>query len=165
MQNYQNFIDELFRLNIDTVQYFVADGQVLYGQLPQHYTAEQLATAPADRLPGHIGTFMSLDQYDQHQTENRYADTLAELQRRAVTDILLLEPAQTERLLVDAKRKCEQLTQLLKNAMEYQKAWGYGTLDLLSGNFLDLQLLDAFTIKSRPDASPHNRFAHHLTDA
>ena len=165
MQNYQNFIDELFRLNIETVQYFVSDSQVLYNQLPQHYTAEQLATAPPDRLPGHVGTFMNLDQYDQHQPENRYADTLSELQRRAVTDTLLLEPAQTERLLADAKRKCEQLTQLLKNAMEYQKAWGYGTLDRLPAGFLELRLLDAFKIDSRPDASPHNRFAHHLTDA
>ncbi|WP_157618685.1 hypothetical protein [Spirosoma spitsbergense] len=90
---------------------------------------------------------------------------MAELQRRAITDMLLLEPAQTERLLVDAKTKCEQLTRLLKNAMEYQKAWGYGTLDLLSVNFLELRLLDAFTIKNRPEASPHDRFAHHLTDA
>ena len=165
MQNYQHFIDELFCLNIDTVQYFVKNGQVLYDQLPQHYTAEQLAETPADWLPGHLGIFMSLDRYDQHQPENRYADTLVELQRRAVTDLLLLEPAQINRLLFDAKNKCEKLSQLLKNAMEYQKAWGYGTLDLLSNCFLELRLLDAFTIKSRPEASPHNLFAHHLTDA
>lgn len=160
MQNYQSFIDELFRLNIDTVQYFVKDEQVLY-DIPVAPYAE----ATAEQLPGHVATFMNLDRYDQHQTQNHYADTLVELQRRAVTDLLLLNPEQTNRVLVDAKRKCEQLTNLLKKALEYQKAWHFGTLDQLSASFLQLQLLDAFVIPDRPEASPHERFAHNLTDA
>lgn len=161
MQNYQNFIDELFRLIIDTTQYFVVDGQVLYDHLPEYYPAE----TPTDRLPGHVATFMSLDRYDQHQTENRYNDTLVELQRRAITDLLLLEPAQINRILSDAKSNCERLTQLLKKAIEYQKAWHFDRLDLLPAGFLNLQLLDVFTIRNRPEASPHARFTHHLTDA
>ena len=165
MQNYQNFIDELFRLDIDTIQYFVRDGKVLYPRKhpaqPHHYPAD----TPADLLPGHVATFMSLDRYDRDQLENRYANTLVELQKRAITDLLLVEPAQKNRLLSDAKSKCESLTRLLKNATEYQRAWVLDPLSTLSGGFLELQLLDAFTIKSRPQASPHVYFAKHLVDA
>lgn len=161
MQNYQNFIDELFRLTIHTVRYFVADSQILYDQLPEWYPDD----TPTNRLPGHISLFMSLEQYDQHLKEDRYADKLVAMQRQAVTDVLLLESTQINRLLTDAKNKCERLTQLLKNAMKYQKAWDYEALDSLPAAFLELQLLDVFTIKSRPEASPHKRFAHHLTDA
>lgn len=161
MQNYHNFINELFRLTIHTVQYFVSNGQVLYGQLPEWYPTD----TPADRLPGYVSSFMSLDQYHESQREDRYADKLVEMQRQAITDLLLLDSMQINRLLIDLKNKNERLLQLLKNATKYESAWQNDTLDSLPSAFLELYLLDGFIIKIRPEASPHIRFAQCLKDA
>ena len=166
MQNYQNFIDELFRLDIDTVQYFVKDGQVLHPRdhhpLPGSFTTEQLTNTPADSLPGYVSTYMSLDRYDDQKPENGYADTLVELQRRAITDLLQLEPAQINRHLSNARSKREDFRRLAQKAGEYHKAWLLNTLDQLPSLFLELSLLRHFTGTRPANDSPHSIFVEQL---
>ncbi|UFH55518.1 hypothetical protein [Spirosoma sp. KNUC1025] len=162
MQNYNNFIDELFRLKIESVEYFVSNGQVLYPwdnhYLPEHF----LPGTPENRLPGHKSDFFSLERYAYAENRNRYTNELGELRRRAVNDIILLEPQQAKRILLNAQQKLEQLKSLRKNAAEYQKAWYKGTLDQLPDCFLELKILYAFVTPDRPKANPHKYFAIHL---
>jgi hypothetical protein len=165
VENYNTFIDELFSLKLETTEYFVRNGKILYPHhnhpLPDHYPTN----TPDELLPGTKGTFLSLEHYSNHQNTNRYTDELSRLRRRALNDLSILEPQQVKRILIDANKKHEQLRNLLKNAIEYQKAWSSFTLDQLPECFLELHILNSFVISSRHTASPHLYFARYLVKA
>lgn len=163
LQHYNAFIQELFTLDIKTVDCFVKDGRVLdrdYNN-PAHYPAD----TPQDRLPGFRSICRSLDQYDQHASTDRYVDRLMQLARKAKSELLILQPEQIKRLITEVEIERERLTGLIRKGIEYKKAWDKDALDELPTAFLELQLLEPFTIANRSEATPNSRFAHNLNDA
>ena len=154
MPNYDAFIRELLKLELGYNAYCVHNGEIIHDINHPDYTMNKLVS------------FLSLDYY--YEVNFTYTDKLAELQRMAITEIRLLEPAQQNRILADVKEHEVVLIEALVNAEDYKKAWVNNTLLDPEIDFLAHRVYNGFIIPNRlqfnPRPRPYLHFANTLIE-
>lgn len=143
MVNYNAFINELFKLELDKTVYSVYDDEVLYDFDHPNYSTNRLTW------------FYTLKNY--FQPTFLYINQLAQLQRQAISEARMLQPVERKNLYLDAIDHQKTLQQLLNIAATCQESWSINTLlELRSTQLLLSQFLNhpAIFIPERPVTNP-----------